>query len=211
VDIYLLRLDDRRRAFFAEEEPEAAGAGEAGWLARKYRAWKSALQAADSGAALWARRLWGWLQGLTLPDESLLQRLRGVEAIDLHHPAALPAEEARALWGHYLGHRARRHLFWLAVNGLVCPLTVLLAPLPGPNVIGYWFVYRAACHLLIVLGVRRARRRPVACHPSTALDEPVHQGEAAARVAAAHGLESLGAFLERAAPRPDEAAIPSRE
>ena len=214
MDVYLLRIDEARRAFYAEEGPEAVGGeGEAagGWLVRKYRRWKAELQHAESGAGRWARRLWGWLQGFTLLDESLLQRLRGASAIAIHHPAAMPVEEARALWGRYLAHRARRHLFWLTVNALICPLTVLLAPLPGPNVVGYWFVYRAACHLLIVLGIRRARRRPVGFHPSAALDAPVHEGEAAARIAAAHGLAALPSFLERAAPRRDELAIRGRD
>ncbi len=34
----------------------------------------------------------------------------------------------------------------------VAPLTVLLAPLPGPNLIGYWFAYRAVHHGLILHG-----------------------------------------------------------
>ena len=49
--------------------------------------------------------------------------------------------------------------------------------LPGPNLIGYWFAYRAIHHPLIVWGIRRVRRNaiPTELHPSRALDLPIER------------------------------------
>ncbi|MEJ7711591.1 MAG: hypothetical protein WKF84_17425 [Pyrinomonadaceae bacterium] len=38
----------------------------------------------------------------------------------------------------------------------MAPIPLVLAPVPGPNVIGYWFWYRAICHALALMGIRRA-------------------------------------------------------
>src|SRR5262249_54279642 len=72
-----------------------------------------------------------------------------------------------------------RHLFWMCVNTVVAPFTVVLAILPGPNVIGFWFLYRAIVHALIVLGIRRARRGriPLELRPATSLDRPIERDQ----------------------------------
>ena len=89
----------------------------------------------------------------------------------------------------------------------ISPLTVLLVPVPGPNVIGFWFVYRTVCHTLALLGIHRASgpRVTTAFRPSADLDEAPGEGvrSRATRLAASHGLTGLGAFLGRVAAAPD--------
>ena len=110
----------------------------------------------------------------------MLVRLRSARRIDLNHPASRPADEVRTLWGAYLTHRWWRHLLWMTLNGLIAPFTVVFAVLPGPNVIGYWFAYRAIHHTLIVWGLRRVRngRIPVDLHALASLDRPIEVDEA---------------------------------
>jgi hypothetical protein len=130
--------------------------GMRGWLARKFHALEHGFRHAKNDLARTTRRVWGWLQRRMPPDEPILIRLRTVPAIEVHHPPALPAHEARADWSAFLARRRRRHGAWLILNALIAPLTVLLAPLPGPNLVGYWFAYRAVRDLLAVLGANRA-------------------------------------------------------
>ena len=54
---------------------------------------------------------------------------------------------------------------------------MLFAILPGPNLIGYWFAYRAIHHSLVVWGIRRVRRNqiPTELHPVAALDLPIER------------------------------------
>jgi hypothetical protein len=98
----------------------------------------------------------------------------------------------------------------LVGNILILPLSVLLAPLPGPNIIGYWFLYRAVCHVLALLGIRKARAGTAPetfCADASldvALDGP--GGEVTARIASTHGLSGFVDFLNRTSPSTSEPA-----
>ena len=51
--------------------------------------------------------------------------------------------------------RARRqHGWWLLVNSLGVILTAVLVLLPGPNLIGYYFLFRVVAHYLSWSGAR---------------------------------------------------------
>ena len=153
---------DGRRVFHldrSEAEDERSlppQRGVRGWLVRRFRGLEHGFRHSRNGLARTTRRVWGWLQRRMHPDEPLLIRLRTVPAIEVHHPPALPAHEARADWSDFLAHRRRRHGLWLILNALIAPFTILLAPLPGPNLVGYWFAYRAVRDLLAFLGAGRA-------------------------------------------------------
>jgi hypothetical protein len=211
VKVYLLRFDDERCIFYsegpetlAEDESAAEGArgGVRGWAERKYKNLQAAINGAQSGVGLHMRRAWEWLQRRASPDEMMLRALRNAEVIHLYHPSRLDAEGARNLWTNYLKGRARHHMPWLVLNALVTPLTLLLAPIPGPNIIGYWFLYRAVCHLLALLGVRRALHEATVTEfiPSSALDELAGAGNEEGLKGLAERLElkNLESFLKEA-------------
>jgi hypothetical protein len=206
VKIYLLSIDKRRCFFYADEseasldEGDGLGpsgpppAGLRGWLLERYHKIKSAWEHSESRVARWTRQTWDWLHSWAHPDESMLVRLRSTRRIDLHHPASRPGDEVRALWSDYLNHRWYRHLLWMSLNTVIAPFTVLFAILPGPNVIGYWFAYRAIHHTLIVWGIRRVRKAqvPIELHPRPTLDRPIEVNEAgAAKHAALDGAAAL--------------------
>ena len=65
---------------------------------------------------------------------------------------------------------------YLSYNVLIAPAALaLLWPLPGPNLIGYWFAYRAVHHWLILRGIRSVRKGRIVTHyhADTTLDQPV--------------------------------------
>jgi hypothetical protein len=211
VKVYLLRFDDERCVFYAEgaeapSEDESAQRrareGVRGWAERKYQSLQTAISGAESGVGLHMKRAWEWLQRRANPDETMLRSLRNVEMIHLSYPSKMDAAEARVLWTNYLKGRSRHHSLWLVLNALVTPLTILLAPIPGPNIIGYWFLYRAICHLLAVLGVRRALGEGVETEflSSGVLDELLEAGseERLSSVAERLDLKSLEGFMKRA-------------
>src|SRR5262245_32687832 len=125
------------------------------------------------------RQIWEWLQHFQYPDDRLLIHLRSAHRLEIHYPAAWGVVAADAAWRDYLRSRLRRHILWLAFYEILSPLTLILAPLPGPNVVGYWFVYRAVHHLLVVIGVVRARREriPTTLVPSGELDITLQDAE----------------------------------
>jgi Mitochondrial K+-H+ exchange-related len=211
VKIFLLNLGGERCVFYSEG-PEAVAEieseavprrGVRGWAERRYQSLQAVLTESEKGVGLRVRRIWEWLQKRIPPDEPMLRSLRGVRAIVLHHPPVFTEEETRALWTVYLKGRQGRHMFWFIINALVSPLTLLLAPLPGPNVIGYWFVYRAVCHLLARLGARNARSEQVTAEfqSTNALDGSFDatENERIASLSSSFGLNGLEDFVKRIA------------
>lgn len=211
MKIFLLNLGDERCVFYSEG-PEAVAEIESaavprrgirGWAERRYKSLQAVLTESEKGVGLRVRRIWEWLQKRIPPDEPMLRALRGVRAVVLHHPLTFTEEETLSLWTVYLKSRQGRHMFWFVINALVSPLTLLLAPLPGPNVIGYWFVYRSVCHLLARLGARNARSEQVSAEflSTNALDGSfgVADNERIASLSSSFGLNGLDDFVKRAA------------
>nr|ALS89617.1 mitochondrial K+-H+ exchange-related protein [uncultured bacterium] len=161
------------------------------------------LTESEKGVGLRVRRIWEWLQKRTAPDEPLLRSLRGTSAVALHHPPTYAEEEAHNLWREYLKARQGRHAFWAIINAVTSPLTLVFAPLPGPNVIGYWFVYRSVCHLLARLGARNARSEQVSAEflSTNALDGSFNatDNERIASLSSSFGLNGLEDFVKRTA------------
>jgi hypothetical protein len=101
----------------------------------------------------------------------------------------------------------------MSANAIVAPPGLLILwLLPGPNVIGYWFAYRAIHHALIVWGIRRLRRGgvPIELHPLTSLDRPIERDEEgkakhAALDGEAPGLDEHVAWTESEPPVVDPA------
>lgn len=208
VKIYLLRLDSGLCIFYSEG-PEALAEietvisrrGLRGWIERKYKSLQVILNESEKGVGLRVRRIWEWLQKRIPPDEPVLRAMRGAHEIKLYYPLGFGEAETITLWKVYLKSRQGRHMFWFIANTLVCPLTLVFAPLPGPNVVGYWFVYRAVCHLLARLGARHARSERVETEylSATELDGSfgANDQDRIASVSSMFGLSGLDVFINR--------------
>ena len=98
--------------------------------------------------------------------------------VDLEHPASHAEADVVRIWFAYLARRGRAHAFYLSYNTIIAPLALaLLWPLPGPNLIGYWFAYRAVHHWLILRGIQAVRKGRIATHyhANARLDQPVNR------------------------------------
>ncbi len=212
MKIYWLAIDHERLFFYSDDSEElhddghvvdsdaTVHTGLVTWLHGRFLRFKSAWQHADKGALHWMRQAWDWLHSFTRPDESMLARLRPARRIDLHHPAARGGDEVRAAWRDYLNRQWWRHLLWMSVNGVIAPISVVLALLPGPNLIGYWFAYRAVHHSLVIWGIGRVLRNkiPIELHSLAELDVPIdHDDQGEARHAALNGSATrLGDYVD---------------
>jgi Mitochondrial K+-H+ exchange-related len=189
VKVYLLFVNDRESFFYSDESetdeseaeaPTAPASGWRGWFEDRWHRFRKAWHQSETGLAGWARRNWDWLHSFFHPDESFLVRLRATERVDLHHPASRHGDAVAETWHGYLGRKWRRHIVWLSLNAAIAPAAlVLLWPLPGPNLIGYWFAYRAIHHWLIVrgLGAVRKGRTPTRYHAESSLDQPIERDQ----------------------------------
>jgi len=215
VKVFLLPLDQRQSFFYFEDDSDVPGAisahaGLRGWAEQTAYRVRLAIRHPKGRLAQKLRQGWDRLQRRIHPDEALLAALLWAPKIDVYHRSSLPAALAQALWLAYLRRRIRRHLPWLLFDAVLAPLSLVLALLPGPNVIGYWFAYRAVRHVLILLGIRRALsgRVETMFHPVEDLDRSGDCADAEWRTRAVqrYALNGLHDFVARMAPESEAAA-----
>ena len=85
--------------------------------------------------------------------------LRNETAVSLIHPSDMDAWAAQEVVRGALGADASRHLLWAVVDGLIFIVSGALAIVPGPNLIAYYFAFRAVGHLLSYRGARQGLDR----------------------------------------------------
>jgi hypothetical protein len=91
----------------------------------------------------------------SIAEQRALWALRGQASACAHFPSSLGEDEARRTVMTLLGHARRHHLRWLIVDLLLLTISVVLMFVPGPNLIGYYFLFRVFGHLRSWRGARQ--------------------------------------------------------
>jgi hypothetical protein len=183
-------------------EPAAAPdetSGRASWLERKWDSWHARLINAEGHTGRLLRTLEAWLKRFEAPDEPMLRALRHADTVTLVRGEDVDPDSSRREWHGYLRGRLWRHGPWLVFNLAVTPFAALLTPLPGPNIMAYWFVYRAICDALAVAGARHAAKRslPLQHRASAALDDWPATDATIDQLAAEMNWTGFRTFLDR--------------
>ncbi|MBI4887009.1 MAG: hypothetical protein HY824_07945 [Acidobacteria bacterium] len=154
-------------------------------------------------------RALGWVAH-RIAEQRLLWNLRRETSAVAVHPPDLPFEQVLALIRRTLQRDHDRHRVWLVIDSLLLVLSGLLALVPGPNVVAYYFAFRVVGHWLSMRGAAQGRRRVAwsgrPCPPLTDLRDVVLL-DASARDARIHDiaarlqLRHLSTFVERVAVR----------
>ena len=158
------------------------------------------------------RGITAWTMGRiaeTVVEQRLLWRLRTETTAALMHPDDIQGLEAHALMRSSLESDYRKHRNWCGVDAL---LAAILGPglffIPGPNVVGWYFFFRAIAHFLSLKGARQGLDRVTwDARPSPPLT--VIRGIITANdpdclkqlddIGRGLGLEHLGPFVKRVA------------
>jgi hypothetical protein len=203
------------------EGDDAPPADEAGWLARQRRRLGDMLREAEEerhrhhtpGAAPHGalgrlrRRLMRWIVERAA-EQRLLWHLRTAEAATLHVPDDLAAADALGVLRLGLKRDADRHFRWFLLHLVLLILSGVFFFIPGPNLIGYFFTFTTAGHLLAWRGAARGGTGvDWSVDPSAALTEirallPANAPDREARlhaVAERLGLRHLVTFVEKLA------------
>lgn len=89
-----------------------------------------------------------------IAEQRLLWRLRGKAQVCTWIPSGLDRERAAATIRGNLAAEFDRHRWWMVVDSLGGLLSIALMFIPGPNLIGYYFVFRIVGHFLSLRGAR---------------------------------------------------------
>jgi hypothetical protein len=172
MDVFLVPLGSGRSELYCETPAELheteAEAARSGWLRRQIDRFKQTLAEAEEerrrrerGEPSEKTGIWRKLIGKiaeAVAEQRLLWRLRHETDARLVHAADL--DGARAIDAAREMCRAdyAKHRRWVFIDGL---LAAILGPglffVPGPNVIAYYFVFRAVGHYFSMRGARPAR------------------------------------------------------
>lgn len=143
----------------------------------------------------------------TVAEQRLLWNLRHLAEARLVHPDTLDGDGAIAIARAEFEADYGRHRRWLVIDSLLVATTgPLLFFVPGPNIISWYFTFRAVGHYFSMRGASRALKEitwtALASPHLTAVAEalPLDGDARATRLAAAEaalGLDRLAAFVAR--------------
>ena len=179
-------------------------------LAEAERARRHVPQPGDARPSLLGRtkaRTMRWVAE-SIAEQRLLWQLRGKDAVLLIYPDDLTEAQARQLLKRSLQRDWERHRFWLAVDCFGAAGSALLILLPGPNVIGYYFMFRIVGHYFSLRGARQGLTRvtwgveasaPLASLRAMIDEEPDVRADRVRAVASSLRLEHFASFFQRTA------------
>lgn len=148
----------------------------------------------------------------TVAEQRLLWHLRHESDARLWHPDTIDGDRAIAVARAEFEADYGRHRRWLLIDALLVAITgPLFFFIPGPNVVSWYFTFRAIGHFFSMRGARRALSVVVwTAEPSphlTAVAAALEMPRGPARddrleeAGRALGLTRLAAFVERVAER----------
>jgi len=142
-------------------------------------------------------------------EQRLLWHLRHESAAVLVHPDRLSGDDAMRMAREEFQADYTRHRRWMIIDGVITVVTgPLLFFVPGPNVVSWYFTFRAIGHFFSMRGAGRALSDVAWTQLGTAHLTSIGDAlgaDAATRsarvdaAAAALGLERLSPFVERVA------------
>lgn len=173
MDVYLVPVGpDQFECYYEAPEEEIAdepveGQGFFARMREKFNAQlKEAEQARHDRALDEPRSFLGRLQRRSMrwiaervAEQRLLWHLRKVEAATLHVPDDLPADQAKATMLAGLKRDADHHRNRLILHSLALIVSVPVALVPGPNVLGYLFTFTVVGHYLAWRGAVQGLHR----------------------------------------------------
>jgi hypothetical protein len=227
MDVYQIPVGADRYELYCEHVvDEASLNAEApagtGRFAAIFHRFKAAVarveQEQQSGVVAPAEEGGGWRERLKrrtlcwiaekVAEQRLLWRLRKESDVRLFHPDDVTGDAALATSRAMLQREADRHLKWTIIDGALFGVSGIVALVPGPNPLAYYFGFRFVGHFLSRRGAKHALNevrwqcRPCAeltlLRRAVPLDAPdrvrqVHD------VASALHLQHLARFFERTA------------
>lgn len=226
MQVFLVPVGSSRYQLYVEvpdDEPDAEAQAEPprGRLGRLMHRFKTMLAEAEAerrrterGEASQATGLWRTILrkiAEAIAEQRLLWHLRHQNVVELRHPADLDGAKALQEVRQEFAVDTKKHLRWLVINGVLVAITgPLFFFVPGPNVISWYFTFRAVGHFLSWRGARRGLSavewQPKPSPPLTDVRlairlPPSDRRHRLEEISEALGLKHFTAFVERVASR----------
>jgi hypothetical protein len=225
MDVYLIPVGPGRYELYCEDHGETAetvvgDVQPTGRFAAVYQKFKAALAQVEQerqsgvprvheGTRTWTERMKDralCFVAEKIAEQRLLWRLRRETQVDLFYPDDMPGDHGLVTTRGILQREADRHLKWTIIDGTIFVLSGIVALVPGPNVLAYYFGFRLVGHYLSRRGAKNglekvewrecrseqlSRLRNAIALAAHEREQQVHQ------VASELNLQHLATFFER--------------
>jgi len=228
MDVFLVPLGRDRYELYSEQPVELdsdADAPSPGIIGRSLQRFSALLRAAEERErvreAAGVDETKGWLARLQdrflawvverVAEQRLLWNLRGKTTAVVQHPQDMTFDQVMALVRTGLQRDYDRHRMWLVIDFLGMVASAVLTPIPGPNVLGFYFTFRVGGHYLSMRGAAQGLHRitwsgraspPLGELRDVVLLEPSAREERIQDIAGRLRLQHLSTFFARMAVRP---------
>lgn len=220
MDVFVVPVGPERYELYCEtgneeSEPDPAPEGVVGKLRHRFTVMLKAAEARqhDHTGAEEPRGWVGRLQERTLgwvaeriAEQRLLWNLRKQTTLVAAHPQDMTFDQVMTLIRETLQHDYQRHRLWLVIDSLLLIISGVLALVPGPNLLAYYFAFRVVGHYLSMRGAAQGLHHvqwtgrpcpPLAELRNVAALEPTVREARIHDVAARLRLQHLSTFFER--------------
>ncbi len=166
---------------------------------------------AERGSRGWLGRLRGrllrWVAE-SIAEQRLLWHLRRQPEACLYHPDDVEGAAAIEIMRRQLGRDFDKHQFWLIFDALGLLASFVLVPVPGPNLLLYYFAFRVVGHYLSLRGARQGLdvttwrtepREPLTELRRAVTLDPASREQHVNDIAVRLRLEHLATFFQRTA------------
>jgi len=175
VDVYVVPIGSDRYELYCEVayDPElATDPPTPGFLGRLKHHFTTMLRAAeerrhDRGSAVVEETTWiGRIQNRIMAwvaeriaEQRVLWNLRRESEARAMHPDDISFDQTQTLIHRMLQRDYDRHKVWLVVDALLFIASGILMPIPGPNLVAYYFGFRVVGHWLSMRGASQGLHR----------------------------------------------------
>jgi hypothetical protein len=221
--VFLVPVGGERYQLYVEIPAEEAAAGATpdvkgnGWVARQAHRFREMLAEAerarlrresgqpDDGSGLWQKIMRKVAEAIA--EQRLLWNLRHQTQAEVRHPDDMNGAQALQEVRAEFTRDVSRHLRWTIIDGVLMVVTaILLTLLPGPNLVAWYFTFRAIGHFLSWRGARKGLRdvewRAEASAPLTAVRSALElagheRRQKLSEIGESLGLHHLAGFVDR--------------
>jgi hypothetical protein len=174
MDVFVIPVGSNHYELYYEQQIEETEPDEepasTGIIARFQRRFSELLREAeqhgdeekDQATASWTQRMqdrmMSWI-ARRVAEQRLLWNLRKQERVVAVHPSDTAFEIVLPQIQQSLQRDFERHRFWLVLDTIGLIVSGLLAIVPGPNLIAYYFLFRVGGHWLSMRGASQGRHR----------------------------------------------------
>ena len=221
MTVYLVPAGNRRYQLYVEIPPDAGddatGGEQRGWIGRQVRRFRAMLAEAeqarlrrergepDEGSGLWKAILRRVAE--TVAEQRLLWHLRQQTQATVLHPDDIDAATALAEVRGEFTRDLAKHRRWAIIDTIIVVITgPLFFFVPGPNVVAWYFTFRAIAHFLSWRGASKGLTGVQwSCEASRGLSDvraalalpPHDRRRRLLEIGESMGLQHLAGFVER--------------